>query len=89
MKPSLIPFELFTGEWIISCPELFGRFGYEGFSYLTYASREACQEAIDRLHEALPELLLTAGNVIDRWEGGDLAGAVRAMAEVLRNAWSQ
>ncbi len=87
MPNTLIPYELSADEWIISCPPLFDQYGYEEFSNRTYPSREACQTRIDALNTALPDLLDVAARVVDCWEGGDLAEAVRDLAQVLRTAW--
>jgi len=87
MKDTLTPLEIEPGEWFICWANGAERYGYEPFSNRTYPCREACQKAIDRLYNALPDLLDAAGDVIDSWQGGDLARAVRKLDQVITKAW--
>ena len=89
MPNSLTPCELNPGEWLISYPEWFEKYGYEEFGCDLFPTREACQHAIDRLNAALPALLIAAVKVVQRWEGGDLAEAVRDLGQVLETAWGR
>jgi hypothetical protein len=89
MKNTLIPHEICHDQWVITCPDLFPPCGYDQFSNRTYSSRDACQQAIDRLYSSLHDLLMTAFDVVEAWQDGDLAAAVRELDAVLRAAWKQ
>lgn len=87
MKNPLFPLEIAPGEWIIKSHDGYEKYGYEEFSNRTYPSRAACQKTIDTLNVALPDLLIAAEEIINCWQGGDLAAAVRNLDRVLKTAW--
>lgn len=88
MTKALPPHEIAPGEWIITTLEGNEKYGYEEFSNRTYPSLEACQQRIDNLNAALPELLMAATDVVECWERGDLASAVRRLDDVLTTGWN-
>jgi hypothetical protein len=87
MTNALYPLEIVPGEWVITSGDGYEKYGYEQFSNITYPSRDACQKRIDALNAALSDLLMAAADVVDCWNGGDLAGAVRELNQVLETAW--
>ena len=62
-----------AGEWIITTAD-----GEDEISNAVYGSEQACIDAI--------ELLAAAQAVIDHWERGDLAAAVRRLEAALAAA---